>query len=561
MKSKISSLQWILLIIGITAVVGLTAMNVYSLFTLRKSSVESQRQSKKLELAEFAERIRYRFIKPFRGLGSLENKHIEQTFENTGQLPKKANNIISKAASDSIFKAIYYIPAHSKSCERHESLLRYNADGNHFYPTSHYSESICDGLGIARTRMKNLIHDYRFNDKVLFDTHRSMIIALVNPLENNVIAYLAMPLNQQFMVKHYLQPQLIKAFGKGTDSELNVWLRDWTNGRVIASSDPPASFHHDKIQFRQQFSDFFNNWALYASFNKGVIAASSQRSLWFNLGILAAAFILLIGAMLFMFYTARREQALAKRQSDFLANVTHELKTPISVMQAAGENLADGRVIKPKRLQAYGSHIYRQAVRLRNMIDRLLDMAKGETGEYFIHPVPTAVNEKVHDYLNEHIFYIKDEGFTLKTTIPEEMPLIMLDEHSLHTILGNLISNAMKYSNDDKFLGIYLFQQEKEVILQVEDHGIGMTDESSSHIFEKFYRAEDPLTARTKGYGLGLSIVKNLVDLNGGSISVKSRKGHGSTFTVRFPANQDSPKAKEHTNTISSTPELTNSTN
>lgn len=535
MKRKISSLRWLLLAAGITAVVGLTVMNVYSLYTLRDSAIEAERQSKKIQVAEFADRSRHRFFEPFYGLASLDMENIEQHFRQTGQFTGKARGILFEASKDSIFHNIYYIPASSNACKEQEPLLRFNPQNRQLVPADDYPSVVCDGMGIARTRMKALLPEYRYNNKVLFDTHRSMVIALVNQDEKSVIGYLAMPINRQFMIDEFLQPELTSKFGPGTHSGINVWLRDWTNGEVIASSDTSATFNPNQYQFHQQFPDFFDDWRLYVSINKASGLAASQPSLWTNMIILAAAFILLVGAMLFMFYTAQRERALAERQSDFLANVTHELKTPLSVMQAAGENLADGRVDNRERLRSYGSHIYSEAVRLRKMIDRLLDVAKADAGESFIHPKPIAINRYLSDFVDEHRNYIQEKGFTLHTSIPESMPQVMLDEHSLDTVLSNLVNNAIKYSNGEKYLGIYLSQKGKDAILQVEDHGIGMKKEAINHIFEKFYRAEDTLTAETKGYGLGLSIVKNLIDLNGGSVSVASQEGRGSTFTVTFP--------------------------
>lgn len=534
MKKKISSLRWILLAAGIITVVGLTGMNVYSLYTLRNSSIESERNTQKLQVAEFADRIRYRFFQPFDGLGSLDMSVVEQTFQQTGQFSENATEIIYNASQDSIYRNIYYIPVDSDACRTQGEILQFQTETARFTGTTSYPHIVCDGMGIARTRMR-MIEDYRYNNKVLFDTHRSMVVALVNQTTGSVFGFLAMPINQKYMVDGYLKPTLKERFGVESNSGLNVWLRNWTNGEVIAASNPDLKFNPDKYEFRQQFPDFFDDWLLYASVNENSALASSQPSLWTNLIVLGAAFIFLIGAMLFMFITAQRERALAERQSGFLANVTHELKTPLSVMQAAGENLADGRVDNKARLKSYGSHIYSEAVRLRKMIDKLLDVAKADAGESFIHPKPVAIKEQVSEFVKEHRSYIEEKGFTLESSVPENCPRVMLDEHSLDTILRNLTNNAIKYSNSHKFIGIYLSHKGKDVILQIKDQGIGLSKNSINHIFEKFYRVEDTLTAETKGYGLGLSIVKNLVELNGGTISVTSKEGKGSTFTVTFP--------------------------
>jgi len=295
MKKKIHPLRWILLAAGIIAVVGLTGMNVYSLYTLRSSSIESESQSKKIQIAEFADRIRHRFFEPFIGLGSNNMETLEQTFLETGQFPEKTMRLIYQASKDSIFQNIYYIPANSDACGDLSELLMYNATDKKFKPTTNYSTIVCDGMGIARTRMKALIEDYQYNNKVLFDTHRSMVIALVNQNGQSIIGYLTMPINRPFMVDEYLQPALTETFGAESNSALNVWLRNWTNSEIIASSNPAVSYTPDNIQIEQQFPDFFDDWRLYASINEKSVIASSRPSLLSNLIVLGAAFIFLIG--------------------------------------------------------------------------------------------------------------------------------------------------------------------------------------------------------------------------------------------------------------------------
>lgn len=554
MKRKIKSLRWALLAAGIIVVVGLTAMNVYSLYALRNRSIESDQQAKKIQVDEFADRIRYRFIKTLQenGLAAWDMAKVESTFQTTGHFPKNAVETIYEASKDSIFQNIYYIPANSGNCQTDTQVLQFSSQSKSFSAVNDPPEVVCNSMEIARTRMKILMADnYQFNNKVLFDTHRSMIVALVNQNSRNVFGYLALPLNQQYMIEDYLQPQIAETFGPNAESQLNIWLRNWTNENIIASSNPNVQFVADQTDFVQQFPDFFDDWRLYVSFDEMGVLASTRPSLLANLVLLGAAFIFLVGALLFMFLTAKRERELAERQSGFLANVTHELKTPLAVMQAAGENLADGRVDNKDRLKSYGSHIYSEAVRLRKMIDKLLDVAKADAGESFIHPKPVAIGTQVYEFIDEHRDYIEGKDFTLQASIERQAPEVMLDVHSLDTILRNLVNNAMKYSTDDKFVGIELSHKGKDVILKVEDHGIGLSKKSMTHIFEKFYRVEDTLTAKTKGYGLGLSIVKNLVDINGGSISVTSQPGEGTTFTVTFPALIKPEESTEHARSTS----------
>lgn len=549
MKKNFSTIRWILLAAGIVAILGLTGMNVYSLYALRDQTIDSQKENKKLQVTEFADKARNRFKKPFDGLGSKDIKKLEDTFQNTGQFPEEVLEILDKAASDSIYRGIYYIPANTSNCQQQEHFLKYNPNENRFIKARGDAEIICDGMGMARTRMRVLMEEYNFNNKIIFDTHRSMTIALVNLTDSSVVGYLTMPTNLEYLTHHYLQPMLEKKFGSEQNSGITVWLRDWTKEKTIASSDPTAKYDRQRVQFSQKFPDLFDDWYLAVAFTTDPTVVASNKSLVKNLVVLGAAFFLLLGALVFMFITAQRERELAQRQAGFLANVTHELKTPLAVMQAAGENLADGRVDNKKRLQAYGSHIYTESIRLRKMIEKLLDVAKADANQSLIEPKPVYVNNILKKYLEEHADYIRSKGFTLQTSISENIQLTMIDVDSFETIVGNLIENAIKYSENEKFIRISLKQQGRQLILKVTDHGVGIAKKSLKHIFEKFYRAEDVLTANTKGHGLGLSIVKNLVELNGGNITVTSEEKKGSCFTIMFPVLEETDTRQERHST------------
>lgn len=550
MKQTYSSLRWILLAAGILAILGLTGMNIYSLYALRDNTAEAELENKKLQVSEFSDKARHRFFSPFYGLSSLDMHHLQTTFRNYQSFPSEALNIFRAASQDSIFQKIYFIPAGSGACREasNSSILRYDQVQQTFVESHDYPSLVCDGMGIARTRMKVLITDYRYNNKVIFDTHRSMTIAMVNLDDRSIIGYLTMPINQEYMISRYLQPQLIKKFGHDSKQEMTVWLRDWTKEKVLASSKPEAEFDRNKIQFTQRFPDLFDDWLLAVALPNTPDIATFDASLIKSMIVLGAAFFLLLGTLVFLFLIAQREQALARRQASFLANVSHELKTPLAVMQAAGENLADGRVEDKRRLQAYGNHIFAEAIRLRKMIEKLLDAARAEDHESLIEPKPVLLKGLVEDYLNDHQAYLESEGFTVKTAFPESLPFAMVDSKCFQVILGNLVDNAIKYSKEDKHLHFSLSQQEKLIQLTVEDHGVGIPKKSLKHIFDRFYRVEDTLTAQTKGHGLGLAITKKLVEHNGGSISVESEVGKGTTFFVSFPVfmNRET-QSKEYT--------------
>jgi signal transduction histidine kinase len=535
MMKNYSSLRWVLLGAGIVAILALTGMNVYSLYRLHETTTESEVENKKIQINEFTDKVRNRFFKPFRGLPKVDIENVEEEFIASGQFPEIMIDFLNRTDQDSIFSDIYFIPDKSYNCHTGGEIYRYNSSLQRFEPTRSYPEQICDGASFARTRMKVLIDEYLYNNKVIFDTHRTMTLALINLTDHQVFGYLTMPIDQDYMIQNYLQPLLTKKFGETEQTGLSVWLVDWTKDQVVAASDSTRMYDRDLVQYRQKFPDLFDDWSINVSFRESPTIAASKESLIKNLVVLGVTFILLTGALVFMFITAQRERALAQRQAGFLANVTHELKTPLAVMQAAGENLSDGRVDDTERLRSYGKHIYKESIRLKRMIEKLLDVAKSDAGQAMIEPKPVNLDQLLRNYLDSHASYIKEKGFELHADIRQPLPLVMLDPDSFETIMSNLLNNAIKYSRKEKYISLTLRRVKDKIVLSVSDRGVGIPKKSLKYIFDKFYRVEDALVAQTKGHGLGLSIVKSLVELNAGEITVKSEKNKGTTFSISFP--------------------------
>jgi len=362
-----------------------------------------------------------------------------------------------------------------------------------------------------------------------------MTITLISPKNHRIMGYICLIINNDFLIHGYLQPMLVKTFGKNNPNGITVWVHDWVKNKDLATNNPSVSFNQKKVHINDSFPGLLDNWNLKAAFDELPTVNASRAQFERNLTALGAAVLLLLGSLVFINITAQKERELSLRQTGFLANVTHELKTPLAVMQAAGENLADGRVKDPDRLKSYGKHIYDESVRLRNMIEKLLDVAKTDAGRMNLKQTRQQVDELLKDYLAEHRPYLENEGFTIKFETDKKISPIKIDPDSFQTIMDNLIENAVKYSPEEKFIGIHVSDDKYEVTVEVEDHGLGIPYKAQKHIFDKFFRVEDTLTAHTKGHGLGLSIVKSLIELNGGDIILKSQYRKGSKFLLHFP--------------------------
>lgn len=534
-KSK--ALRWFLLLLGLGAIIALTGMNVYSLYGLRDQMIEGEKERRIDQLDEISKNIRLKLLEPLIGLYKIDVENVESSIDETGQFPRNVQEKLIAASEYELYKGIYYTPEGTDPCDENAQVYEFDYETHQIALTPDYPELLCSGVDLVRTKTRIQLNDltYRWNNNAEFDSHRSLNISLINLTEGRMMGYLTFPMDTSYIINDIITPLLTDTYEKSDESGVVVWLRNRITDKTLATSDPSVEFSRDIIDHVHSFSSYLDNWRIYMSFVNTPVNSAYNASLIKNLIVLGVAVLFLGGALIFMFVTAQRERNLAALQANFLANVTHELKTPLAVMQAAGENISDGRVTEADRLQQYGAHIYNESIRLRRMIEKLLDVARVDAGQVILKPVPANIHELMNKYLSENREYIEGKGFTLKYFPKDKKALSLIDEDSFETIISNLTENAIKYSVDEKVIEYSISSDPESVYLSVHDHGIGIPKKAQKSIFNKFYRVENPLSAKTKGHGLGLSIVKNLVNLNNGEITVQSELGEGSTFIIKFP--------------------------
>lgn len=535
---KSNTLRWFFLGLGLLAVVALTVLNIYSLYALQESTVEAAKENRKIQLEEFSQKVRFRFYQPFRGIRNLDMNEIELSWNTYGAFPEHFNSVLNEAINDSLFTDIYYTPDHMKGCFQPDyPLYTFDPESELFSMTNSAPKEVCDGFGLSKSRMNTVdLSNYNWNNRTMFDSHRTMTLALINPDHDTVLGHVTFIIDQDYLLNGVLQPMLTEDFGNSAEAGMVVWIRNWIMGEILLTNNGDIAYNRDNVDIYQRFPDLLDNWIIQASFIESPFVSATSASLNRNLIVLGFAVFILFGALVFMFINAQKEREFADRQAGFLANVTHELKTPLALMQAAGENISDGRVAEGERLRNYGEHIYSEAIRLRKMIDKLLDVAKSDSNKTMANQAPHQINNLVDTFIDSKREYIESKGFRLVTDTRSTLPPVMVDRDHFETILGNLLENSIKYSWERKEILVRVYGEKKYVNLSVTDKGQGIPKKAQKNIFKKFYRIENSMTAQTKGHGLGLSIVKNMVHLNGGTISVSSEPGKGSEFTVTFHA-------------------------
>jgi len=248
--------------------------------------------------------------------------------------------------------------------------------------------------------------------------------------------------------------------------------------------------------------------------------------------------ILLIVGVILVYRTFRREIELAALKSDFVSNVSHELKTPLALIRMFAETLEMGRVRDEKQRQEYYSIIVQETERLTRLINNILTFSRIEAGRKKYHFRPTDLNRIVEDVMAMYSFHLEHKGFTARTEYAPALPPVMADEEAVAEALINLIDNAMKYSEEEKRVIVRTVMIGNTICIEVEDAGIGIAIDQQNRIFEKFYRISDGLVHTAKGSGLGLSLVRHIMDAHGGTVDVHSESGSGSLFRLAFPAEQ-----------------------
>jgi len=261
----------------------------------------------------------------------------------------------------------------------------------------------------------------------------------------------------------------------------------------------------------------------------------SKRRVRTNLVFLGIVNLVLLLGVLYMLRNISHEMALAKLKTDFVANVSHELRTPLALIRMQAETLEMGRVPSEEKKQHYYRTIMAESTRLTQLINNILDFSRIESNKKHFHFVEYDLADLVRHTLDMYRFHLRQKGFSVHEDIDRTLPPVKIDSEAVKQALMNLLDNAVKFSPDDKDIHISLKQKDHKIILSVRDKGIGIAEAEQKKIFEKFYRAGDSLVHNTKGSGLGLSLVKHIMDAHDGKVVVKSKPGKGSTFSLIFP--------------------------
>ncbi|HMV67870.1 MAG TPA: HAMP domain-containing sensor histidine kinase, partial [Myxococcota bacterium] len=256
----------------------------------------------------------------------------------------------------------------------------------------------------------------------------------------------------------------------------------------------------------------------------------TQRRLIILLAVGAGTLGLFAAAQL-----VNRELDTARMKSDFAANVSHELRSPLTQIRLKAEALQLDLCVDDADRQAHYDAIVHETERLSRLVDNVLDFASIERGvkKYMLRPGD--LGDVLRKSFNAFRIAASDAGFEMLTDIPDDLPVVSFDRDAIGQVVTNLLSNALKYGSDGRWLRLSARAEGDQVIFAVEDHGIGIPAKDLDRIFEHYYRVESSDVRRRRGTGIGLTIVQYIVEAHHGTIHVESTLGQGTTFVVSLP--------------------------
>jgi signal transduction histidine kinase len=320
--------------------------------------------------------------------------------------------------------------------------------------------------------------------------------------------------------------------------ELCLALLD-DNAKPVILSRPGFQAAWKRPFVATEIGEALPHWEIAAYLVNPVRLTEAARTAKLTLGLLVTLLVLAIGVGSWLIvHCLTIELKLARQKTDFVSNVSHELKTPLTSIRMFSELLAEGRVTEPARQQSYLNIITAEAARLTRLINNVLDFSRLESGQKKYHFQLCDLAEIARSAAQTFRPHLESGGFKFECVLPDHSVPVRGDSDALSQIIVNLLSNAEKYSNGLKEISLLAGRKESSAScaeITVCDRGAGVPNGCEEKIFEKFYRAHDSLSSGIPGSGLGLTIARQIARAHGGDIAYEPRAGGGSCFHLRIP--------------------------
>jgi signal transduction histidine kinase len=327
--------------------------------------------------------------------------------------------------------------------------------------------------------------------------------------------------------------KLIKRLDPG--SSINVKVED-KGGKLIFSK----VLKEEAGYLSFTFPEYLPQWKLLLSENKpGFISTLFKAGSGIYLFIFVLIALLMVLGFVFILYTLNVEIRLNRLKSEFISNVSHELKSPLTSIRMMTEMLHHNRVKTEERKSEYYSAMLEESEHLSHLIDNILDFSRMDDDRKKYDFTDLDLDDLLMKFLESTREMLPEPGFNIRYNRPDSVPVVKADKNAILQVFYNLLDNAIKFSGTSREIDISLVSRDDELIFCVKDYGIGISEKDQEKVFERFYRGEEPQSLGIKGSGIGLTIVQKIIEAHKGHLIVESKFRVGSTFCVHLPVKKN----------------------
>lgn len=369
-------------------------------------------------------------------------------------------------------------------------------------------------LGSPHEQLRHLHRSYRGQNYLISHWQR----------ESRGRRYLVIAWHYVPLIVHEIFPALYA----DSDQQSRVNVVD-SEGRIVYG----APLSRGGPTLGRQFESTLYKWRLNVTMTSAEeLAAAVARRRVLEMALVALSGLVVIAGLIVILVAVARERKLSNLKSDFVANVSHELKTPLSLVRMFGELLQSGRVEGEEKRRQYLQIIVSESERLASLIENVLDFAKVERGKAAYEFGDCRLEDVVSRAVDACRLRAEREDITLELQIPEPLPVLCVDERAIEIAVINLVDNALKYAPDGKRIFVFVGKVASRIQIRVTDQGPGIAPEDRRRIFDRFVRGKGVLHKQVRGSGIGLALVKHIAEAHGGKAWVESAEPRGSTFVL-----------------------------
>jgi len=462
-------------------------------------------------------------------LVSVINAHPSDSSAN--YIEKKSQSINQEIKPINFSKEVYsYTPSSQSSLKAKISVVpgdNVNTEqGSITWNTRSYSGQ--DKKNDRKTKDANKIYNKSVSNKV------KLVEKVVNQLFNTELKI------EDRINKKELPKIINEAFKQsGINTKYEYCVKDENDYAVFKSDSFQTSSKREKYSARLFPDDTFGSpYFLEVYFpDEGSFIMQSVGFMAFSSIFLTTIIIVIISIAIYIIFKQKR---LSEVKTDFINNMTHELKTPISTISLASQMLGDPNIpVENKNVEYLSKLILDESKRLGIQVEKVLQMAVFDRAQLKLRLKQININELIDNILNNFAIQIKNRNGKIVKELNSNDPLLMADEVHITNVVVNLLDNAVKYCLTEPNITVSTRNQNGSIAIEVKDNGIGITKENQKKVFDQFYRVHTGNIHNVKGFGLGLSYVKKIVDAHNGTIHIESQPEEGSTFTICIPKFQN----------------------